>query len=87
MIWIQTLHFIGGVVLGEDGEDGSDLHPPLRLRWSPDINHESGSQDDNVIPELEVCLLLDLLHRLKLVGPGSHPQQCGGAGVLRVHSA
>ena len=33
---VEALHLVGGVVLGQDGEDGADLHPPLRLRGSPE---------------------------------------------------
>ena len=37
-LWVQSLHLVGGVVLGEDGEDGAYLHPPLRARRSPEQN-------------------------------------------------
>ena len=35
-LWVQALNMVNGVVLGEDRNDGPDLHPPLRLRGSPE---------------------------------------------------
>ena len=71
-LWVQALNLIYGVVLGEDGYDGPDLHPPLWLGGSP---------------QGEVRLLFKLSDRLELVSSGSHAQQSGSARLLSVHGA
>ena len=69
---VQALNMIYGVVLGEDGYDGPDLHPPLWLGGSP---------------QGEVRLLLQLSDRLELVSSGSHSQQSGSGRFLSVDGA
>ena len=71
-LWVQALNMVDGVVLGEDRNDGPDLHPPLWLGRSP---------------QGEVRLLLQLGDRLELVSPGPHAQQGGGGWLLGVHGA